>query len=169
MWPIKNPGLDDFKNDLNKIQENEIASCLLIDVDLMSAINDNYGHEYGNDVLERIHVSLADFCSVYTSCFFYHLSSDEFLVLISNPEINPIKFTKKIQKIIEELNMPFSHPDIQRPHRDIVTISVGCITGTIQTNGWKKILNSLEESLYQAKRSQPSGVNITKLTVVSQK
>ena len=72
----------------------------MIDLDNFKAINDNYGHEYGNLVLQSLCKSLTLACA--DNCVLFRYGGDEFVVLHQIQDLSDAEeMEKKIMKAID--------------------------------------------------------------------
>jgi diguanylate cyclase (GGDEF)-like protein len=83
-----------YKSLKELLHRDENVNIILLDVDNFSNINDSYGLEYGDLVLERIEKTLHDFN--YKDMNLYSLQSDEFaLISTKNIDIEILKDTAR--------------------------------------------------------------------------
>ncbi|MGE6245168.1 GGDEF domain-containing protein [Psychrobacter proteolyticus] len=75
-------GLKKMKYALSQIKENQDLSIILLDLDWFKSINDNYGHEMGDQVLVEISQTLAQSFSDETIITRY--GGEEFLIVLPN-------------------------------------------------------------------------------------
>ena len=98
-----------FRNYID-CKENEEKKCTIIimDVNDFKLINDEYGHEAGNDVLIEVSRILKDTYKDYGKC--YRIGGDEFAVIVQT-EIEKIQelndfFLKNLEKAREKQEIP---------------------------------------------------------------
>jgi diguanylate cyclase (GGDEF)-like protein len=92
----------EFQNEINRAQRNKTKVALLfIDLDGFKSVNDTYGHQIGDTLLQKVASTLL--ASVRKSDIVARLSGDEFTVVLTD-----VTDTKEVLKvanhIIEELN-----------------------------------------------------------------
>ena len=104
----------EFSIEIEKIkQEGKEFSLVMIDVDEFKAINDTYGHNFGDKVLKCFSSLLKNYIS--ETDIIARLSGDEFVILFRNCPGDVAK--KRMDKITEtislkkinEINISFSH------------------------------------------------------------
>jgi len=76
----------DFENMMKRHRMDKESACaIFIDIDNFKHINDNYGHQIGDDVIESIAKTLLQ--SVRNNDIVVRWGGDEFMVLLLNTEI----------------------------------------------------------------------------------
>jgi len=121
-------------------QRNVPVSCLLFDLDNFKGLNDRFGHEVGDHVLEIFGRVLTDHLP---NCVFGRLGGEEFgaIMLLGKPEA---------AGLAEEIRDTFaSIAKTVRGFRVDVTVSVGCATGVACTI--QDLLHEADVALYRAK------------------
>ena len=99
-----------YEKDLEKkISEKQSFRLNLLDLNYLKYINDNYGHNVGDDAIKLIYGALESaFKEIGTS---YRIGGDEFAVIINdvNPDINNQAITK-FNLYVDEINKKFIYP-----------------------------------------------------------
>ena len=124
-------------------QETENIALVLIDVDLFKGINDTYGHETGDKILQRVASVLGD--SFRTTDHVCRIGGDEFAVImtgITNVERGIIAL--KLEQIASELRVS------QDNGLPAVTLSCGIALG-FELEPGADIYHAADTALYQAK------------------
>lgn len=117
------------------------ASCLLFDLDNFKAINDRYGHDCGDRILTIFGEVLANHLPQHT---FGRLGGEEFGAVL------PVE-AREAALLAERIRHAFSMAGADALGGSaMVTVSVGCITGTGLDAG--TLLRRADAALYQAKR-----------------
>jgi diguanylate cyclase (GGDEF)-like protein len=120
-------------------------SLLLIDIDKFKLINDNYGHQFGDEVLIRVAHTLRHSLRNHDSISRW--GGEEFLVLLTETDNEAAKkVAEKLRSTIEEL--PIRYNDTLIP----MTISIGMHTSKPEET-LDAMLNCADENLYTAKNS----------------
>lgn len=132
-------------------------SLLLIDIDFFKNINDQHGHQAGDDCLVRIAEILET--SVHrVSDTIARYGGEEFAVIVSNTPSNSIQVAEKIRVTIQNSQIEINDQIIP------VTVSIG--VGTLENENEKidesKLINSADEALYRAKELGRNRVEIGK-------
>ena len=118
---------------------------LLVDTDKFKGINDRFGHETGDRVLQKIAKSLlANFRQNDYVC---RIGGDEFAVLMLNTgALENERIREKIRFINRELAASAAD-DLPA-----VSVSVGVARGTGAAS-WKELFNQADAALYQVKKA----------------
>jgi len=138
-----------LKNELSLARElDSFLSLIMIDIDSFKAINDNYGHQKGNEVLKELGSILTQTLRTSDICARY--GRDQFVIILPNTDIQQAKVV--IEKLREEIkNHSFPCGNI--------TISIGISTFPehiknidpfLQTD---KLLKYADQALYYAKEN----------------
>ncbi|WP_419764571.1 MAG: diguanylate cyclase [Arcobacter sp.] len=135
--------LEDFSKKYFEILKREkgILSILLVDIDDFKAINDNYGHDMGDQVL----LDLVDIMKekIRENDFIVRLGGDEFLILLPNSNINGAKTVA--QKLIDCINK-------NTKNNKKFTVSIGCSEYNINDKEIHSLIKRADTSLYDAKK-----------------
>jgi diguanylate cyclase (GGDEF)-like protein len=135
------------------IRANAEISCLFIDIDHFKKVNDNYGHQAGDEILRGVAQIIREL--VRSTDVVARYGGEEFIVLLSHKgRQKAAEIAERIRKTIEQ--RIFSDPQ----HGDImVTTSIGINSlNTTEHEGDVKDVASLfvvraDRALYQAKNS----------------
>jgi len=132
-----------FSYELNKQKRyDEKLSLIMFDIDHFKSVNDNYGHNIGDQVLVNISNAISDIIRVQDT--FARWGGEEFMVLLPHTDLEgAYRVAQKMRVAIESLS--FTHI----PH---VTSSFGVIECSKSMSSID-IINSVDESLYRAKES----------------
>jgi diguanylate cyclase (GGDEF)-like protein len=83
-----------IRNNIRSFLENEGRNgthCIMfLDIDNFKYVNDNFGHLFGDDVLEEFSSLISDLCSPYDTIS-GRTGGDEFLILVKNAGLSDIK------------------------------------------------------------------------------
>ncbi|MCR5267552.1 MAG: GGDEF domain-containing protein [Lachnospiraceae bacterium] len=108
-------------DQLMREADMETTALLLVDVDTFKQVNDTFGHETGDRVLERVAASLRDHFRPQDSIC--RMGGDEFAVIMEEIDLDP---TNVIEAKITHINELLSKPDGDLPP---TSISVGVAYG----------------------------------------
>jgi diguanylate cyclase (GGDEF)-like protein len=118
-------------------------SCLLLDVDHFKAINDHYGHPFGDDVLKSVANTVSDV--IRSEDLLFRYGGEEFAVVAPNtPITGAIMLGERIRQAIG------SYPLMHKGSPITVTVSVG--VAQWQHSVRITLVESADHALYQAKR-----------------
>ncbi|MBD1580726.1 diguanylate cyclase [Pseudoalteromonas sp. S16_S37] len=120
---------------------NQASQVSMIDIDHFKRINDDYGHDAGDDVL----VALAKvFDKFFSEQLLARLGGEEFVIYFnSNDEQENSKQLEQFRKYIELNSRSFTQHNIQ------FTVSVGFVS--MQENEIDELLKDADKKLYKAK------------------
>lgn len=123
------------------IEDNEGGVFMLFDIDDFKAVNDTYGHQVGDNVLQQIATFIInEFADIGIAA---RWGGEEFAIYF--PFIDKSTGKKLAQQLIETL------PDVTAPS---VTISVGMNNWVVgQKNDVNKLFNLTDTALYSAKNN----------------
>jgi len=131
----------------NMLEQNEHKpmSIVAMDLDHFKAINDNYGHGVGDDVL-KAYVSTVTHI-IRENDLFARIGGEEFVLLLPNTEQQKaMAIAERLRLAIAELN------PIQQDKTKQVTCSFGIRTVSDSSN-LSQVLKQADNALYQAKAS----------------
>ena len=122
---------------------DKVFSLVYIDMDGLKFINDNYGHNYGDEALKILSNTLKS--SMRASDISARLGGDEFAVLL-NDTSDPEKFVKRVKdslekKLIPEINLKIS-------------VSFGYYVYDGEQTNIKEIIEIADKRMYEDKRKK---------------
>ncbi len=119
----------------------EPLALLIIDVDKFKLVNDGYGHEIGDQVLQKVAKLLED--SFRATDFPARIGGDEFAVIVTNVTV---EMKSMIENKINSLNEMLLHPTDDLP---AVSLSVG---GAFSECGFAdELYKQADSALYEVK------------------
>lgn len=124
------------------VRTNTAMTLIMLDLDNFKEINDEYGHDVGDSVLESVGKFLKN--SFRASDMVFRIGGEEFLALIHNTD------ESKGQDIAEKLRGEIEHLTLIPDHT--VTVSIG-VSGLQPDMGWREWMKLSDDNLYQAKSS----------------
>lgn len=132
------------------IRENNQIGFLLIDLDKFKEINDNYGHDIGDEILVLFTKIIKRLLREYD--YFYRLGGEEFLIVFSNLGENnaqnisnrllrhiPAEFNKKYNKIDRDVTFSGGFKSINFSQKEFENIT------------FETVFKQLDKLLYKAK------------------
>ncbi len=127
-------------------RNEEVLTVMMIDVDHFKAINDEYGHQAGDEVLKHL-VSLVN-STIRTGDYFARYGGEEFCVVL------PLTTREEALVLAERLRQKYADTPIQIDGKVIQsTISIG-LTDTFQAGvEFVNLVSLADQALYQAKRA----------------
>jgi diguanylate cyclase (GGDEF)-like protein len=126
-------------------RQEAIMAFLMVDIDFFKEVNDKYGHDVGDQVLQTVAQAIVR--RVRSSDVVVRFGGEEFLVILPNVrEGEGVRVGEKIRSEIESLNMPLTSGVLQK------TVTVG--VAEFPTDGkdaWQVIKYS-DVALYEGKK-----------------
>lgn len=125
---------------------NNPFALLAIDIDHFKSINDNYGHEAGDAILQQVASLMSNHCR--SGDFLFRMGGEEFLlVLVDVHEAGVMQVAEKLRKQAEQEDFALPNGDVLK-----LTLSVG---GSIYHGhpDYQIMLREADEALYRAKNS----------------
>ncbi|HWO96917.1 MAG TPA: diguanylate cyclase [Bacillus sp. (in: firmicutes)] len=124
------------------VNDLDMYSILLYDIDHFKSVNDQYGHQVGDRVLQYLSRLIAKETRKSDLCF--RLGGEEFLIILPNTDINIAQsIAERIRKKTETTISPIGDP---------ITISIGIASSPKMATDFSTLLNIADQALYQAKR-----------------
>lgn len=140
-----------FEDEVNRAKRAENNFLfMMIDVDNFKKYNDHYGHQEGDEVLQKIGKVLSSFTK-RSGDYAFRLGGEEFGIIAQNkPKEEVLKLAESIRSSVESLNIEHTYND----KIGCVTISVGLFFRRLgMDDSTKSIYKESDELLYKAKES----------------
>jgi diguanylate cyclase (GGDEF)-like protein len=128
-------------------------TIIMFDIDHFKYINDNYGHNTGDKVLERVGSIIKNIIREYDHAF--RMGGDEFLILL--PETNDkqaLHIAERIRKEIENCTLKDDDHTLE------FTASFGIAQYTLKDISIEKVTRRADEALYQAKKAGRNRIEV---------
>jgi hemerythrin len=121
-------------------------ACMMIDADGFKTINDNFGHDAGDEVLRQLSRTLKG--AVRGDDMVFRLGGDEFLIICSNTALEgAMQTAEKVRQAVSDLRVAAGGGVWKG------SISVGVSVRTKHMKGMEELLKAADESVYVAKRN----------------
>jgi diguanylate cyclase (GGDEF)-like protein len=137
-----------------EISGNKVA-IFFVDLDNFKAVNDDYGHDAGDEVLKEVaqrmltHIKNKDTAS--------RIGGDEFVLIF--PEIDHLESVKiKAQNLIDEISKPYKYDD----HTIYIGASIGISLYSDNGNDPKSLRILADKAMYTVKESGKKGYAFAK-------
>ncbi len=140
-------------------RENLKLSCIMVDIDHFKAINDNYGHSVGDDVIEAVAHALKTVSREYDTVGRY--GGEEFLMLLPGlPAKAALEVAERIRSSVVEL--------ATREHIavDQLTASLGVSEIGFSAEDGPAMVDQADQALYVAKQAGRNRASIFDPNVV---
>lgn len=126
--------------------ENKAFSILLIDIDHFKAVNDKYGHNVGDVVIEKAAQIFRE--SARNTDLIGRFGGEEFIIILPNSGLQVgIQLAKKILHKIASCSIALQEHCIN------ITVSIG-VTVWEMNDQFNDIYRRVDEALYEAKKSR---------------
>ena len=128
------------------MQDGSPVACMMIDADGFKQINDNYGHDAGDEVLKQLSRTLR--YAVRTDDVVCRLGGDEFLIICPNTSLEgAMLVASKMRENVANLRVPVNGGQW------VGSISVGVSVRTKSMQNPEDLIKATDEGLYIAKRN----------------
>ena len=132
-----------------RIRSGNPLSLILLDIDQFKAINDNYGHAVGDNVLKSAGAVLTRLCRAEdVAC---RLGGDEFVILAPGTNFADAgAFAERIRKGISEITVSV----MPRSIIDSKSLQIACSAGVAEATGQydSLLLERADDAMYKSKR-----------------
>ncbi len=130
-------------------KSNQTYGVIMFDIDHFKHINDNYGHQNGDIVLERMGHLILSVISTESNCFRY--GGEEFVILLPHKSVPYAEaIAERIRKSMEQQTWPFGE-------QLVITVSGGVASGSGETD----VLKKADENLYHSKEGGRNRETVT--------
>ncbi|AIE74247.1 MULTISPECIES: high salinity-induced biofilm formation responseregulaton Rre2 [unclassified Synechocystis] len=129
-------------------REQKPLTLLLVDIDYFKAYNDFYGHQQGDDCLQKVAQTLVSIAQRVTDLVARY-GGEEFVVILPNTnQEDAMAIAQKMLQAIAGLEIPHQGSTIS----EYITISIG-ISTLVPTAGdtVERIISEADQALYRAK------------------
>ncbi len=127
---------------LRKVKElKEQQIVIILDIDNFKVINDNYGHQYGDECLGNISRTLKSVFRNYGQC--YRIGGDEFAVILKRPH--------NVENLIARFEKAVS--DKFKNHPCQLTLSLG-YSKYEKNDSFEAVIHRADFNMYHAKRQK---------------
>ena len=134
-----------FERFVPQDNQEQFLGVILIDVDYFKKVNDSYGHQVGDEVLQKVASIIR--ATVRDNDIAGRYGGDEFIALLPGANVSVSEDIAK--NLVERVrnNKYLSEKG--------VTLSIGCTSAKVTRNDYKaqKILHQADEALYIAKEN----------------
>ena len=126
-------------------QSFEQLNLIVVDIDYFKAVNDRYGHIFGDRVIVEVAACLK--ANVAQTDLIVRFGGDEFLILLKKYDLDwTIQIAESILFDISQIQIDL--PNVEEKLK--VSVSIGVASGA---ESWDKLFNQADASLFKAKES----------------
>lgn len=140
--------LDDFieKKIPKELSDGNTYAILLLDVDYFKMVNDTYGHDAGDAILQKLSITMRE--GVKEDDFVVRFGGEEFLILLKNPTEESAKETAmSINEKFGKIVFKFNNETFSK------TVSIGYAFYPQDTDQIWKCIKYADLCLYEAKET----------------
>ncbi len=142
----------------NAIRNNRLIGLLLFDIEQLRNINNQYGYETGDQVLQTISKKLKE--SIRGGDIVARWTGDDFIIML--PHINSVEDVEKIKQRISNI---FNQPLEINGHKMPIKIAVGTATYPHQGLEINLLIQNLEANLLITKRVNQKNKQATSTSI----
>ena len=151
----KLPNRRQLQKELGKLitksqRKNEKFALLFIDLDGFKNVNDDLGHEAGDQVLKTVSQRLQN-CIRSGDVVARH-GGDEFIILLTDVD-NALGFTDKLEMFVSEIGRPILWTAIDGDKEAHIGASIGVAMYPEHGQTVDALLSSADEAMYQSKHA----------------
>ncbi|MEI7843905.1 MAG: diguanylate cyclase [Gallionellaceae bacterium] len=138
------------------MQDDSLMACMMIDADGFKQINDNFGHDAGDEVLKQLAKNLRHV--VRTDDIVCRLGGDEFLVICPYTSLEgAMLVANKMREAVANLRVPVNGGEW------VGSISVGVAARAPAMRNPEDLIKAADEGVYIAKRNGRNRVESSSL------
>ena len=140
--------LDEFidKRMPHELEKGMTYAIMFLDIDYFKMINDTYGHDAGDAILQKLSMTMKD--SISENEFIIRFGGEEFLIIMKNPTPESAhELATKINEDFAKLVFTFNNDSFSK------TVSIGYAFFPIDTDQIWKCIKYADLCLYKAKET----------------
>lgn len=137
----------------NSSKYQQMSALMFIDLDNFKFVNDNYGHDAGDEVL--IEISKRIQSAIRSGDTLCRLGGDEFALLLPN-QITPQLTEQICHRLLQTVRQPLVVKDALMP----VSLSIGVAFCPTHSDDTATLLQLADEAMYRTKRAGKNGYQI---------
>jgi len=132
-------------NSAQHLAQNKPAfSLILLDIDHFKRVNDRYGHDVGDEVLQQISVIIQK--NLHSTHYFGRWGGEEFIIIL------PFTIENQAFELAESIRHTILASNFSDQHPMKITVSMG--VGECQKNeDFSEVFKRVDDALYKAKNS----------------
>ncbi len=153
--PNRRAGLDQLSKEWSRsTRTNEPMLVMILDIDFFKKVNDTYGHDAGDVVLQKTALAMQD--TMRTSDTVCRYGGEEFLVICPGADVEVAKeMGDRLRKAVQ--NNHIATPE----YKGSITVSIGVCVRNSEHTSYADMIKSADEALYAAKEAGRNLVCIT--------
>ena len=132
--------------DWDILAGNAKFAIVMADLNYLKRINDNYGHDKGNEYIRNMYSLIAD---AFQKSPIFRIGGDEFVVIVQNEEME--KCTEYIEKVKEAMRLRMSDKSLEPWER--ISTAFGCAFYEKSTDvNTEAVFKRADQLMYEDKR-----------------
>lgn len=141
--------IERFEEEFERCQRlDEKLACIMFDLDHFKRVNDEHGHQSGDEVLKKIAALTKDCIRTYDIAG--RFGGEEFIVILPEADLQSSqKLAERLRTLVQNTAIPIS--DRMAPLN--VTISIGIAILHSDDSSVSDLIKRADEALYQAKNN----------------
>jgi diguanylate cyclase (GGDEF)-like protein/putative nucleotidyltransferase with HDIG domain len=141
-----------FEEEVDRARRHRDSfAMVMMDLDGFKAVNDNFGHQAGDQVLKELsHLLLSH---VRTCDFICRYAGDEFVAMLQVPQDEAEELARRIQKAVDKHNFGFAGSKLT------VGVSVGWACFCVEGDTIDQLLLAADRAMYADKSRRKSLLN----------
>lgn len=139
------------------VRHKHCIGMLFIDLDHFKNVNDDYGHDYGDELLRQVAERLL--ACAREEDVVARLGGDEFTIIL-NSLVNTESAAEVSQRIITSISQPFTVLDAECH----IGCSIGVALYPMHANSLDELIKHADEAMYEVKRSGKNSYHICEET-----
>ncbi len=134
-----------FEKVLIEAKQQQTRFCIMfIDIDHFKTINDNYGHDVGDDLMVKVANLLKE--NLHPGESLARVGGDEFIILLLAKDLN-----RRVEEFNHEIHKAFARPLRAGEHAIGISLSIGASFFPDDGTNQKILLKKADIALYRAK------------------
>ncbi len=128
------------------LDESKELTLLMLDLDGFKAVNDNFGHEVGDEVLRRVSAVLRE--HLRSTDTLARQGGDEFVVVLQSASAQTVEqMIMRLQEAVDNFELPVSNGRIAR-----VGVSIGQAIFPTDGTSFKQLKEAADQRMYSNKK-----------------
>lgn len=134
---------NEMKQYFKQLKNQKTISVLFLDLDQFKSINDQYGHDVGDLLIQEVAERLKKFTNA--KHFAYRIGGDEFLVIIEDRDF------KYVTKLAEDILQSIKEIYYINGNELYMTVSMGIVIGDAKKENSSILLKKADTAMYRSK------------------
>ena len=146
----KNAFREHVSNRLSQMKHGTIHSFVMLDMDNFKQINDNLGHEYGDEVIAKLGNILKELAGF--DAYMGRMGGDEFAAFLTLSGNHLFSADRAAHDFVDQLHMAFDRTFEEERRKYGLSISIGVVTSAEHLT-YDDFYRMADDMMYQSKRT----------------